>query len=438
METVQPTAVCTGHSCGAKNTTVQDVTWNDSDRLLRQLNDDKARLYIPVVLYILILLVTGVIGNSLVLYVYLKRFKRTSSNYFILSMAMFDMVSCCIGMPTEIYDLRYPYMFYSNAACKILRYTESVTIIGSVFILVAVAVDRCFKICKPFRNTSLRVFKKICLAIVAFSFLTVIPSIFVSGVVDVKTDFPGVVGRDCSVVKTLPKGSVLVWYGFLMVQFTLCSVTMIALYIRIWFEIKRRQKQVISSESCEVFKDHGTLSRSPTPLSPVDRSVTDVAQIKGESVARIKYLPSTSISVSSDPDSSGLHEEETRSYRPCRLGSNSSDGLDAERKSLRQIGEHMMTKIRVSKTTVMLFVVTLAFILSYLPTLIVMVTRSKGTKSRTDASDFLMKLLSKSYFINNSINPIIYSFLNRHFRTECAKALSRLYYRCFYCCHCDS
>ncbi|XP_064610876.1 D(3) dopamine receptor-like [Liolophura sinensis] len=421
----------------ARGSTTDDVAWNDSDHLLRQLNDDKARLYIPVVLYILILLVTGVIGNSLVLYVYLKRFKRTSSNYFILSMAMFDMVACCIGMPTEIYDLRYPYMFYSNAACKLFRFSESVPIIGSALILVAVAFDRYFKICRPLRNTPLRYIKKICIAIGIFAFLTTIPTIFVFGLKDVKTNYTDVIGKDCSTEQKNGKSTVLsfVWYGYLSVVFALCTSTMIGLYVRIWLEIKRRQRQVLGKQVSKISTEDSGLPKSPTNLSPTQKPASD-AKIEREQISRVKYLPS--VSVSSDPDSGGVRMEETRANTLGRLGSNTSDGMDPEKKSLRQIGENVMTKIRASKTTVILFVVTLAFVLSYLPTLIVTVIRSKDTKQRSDTVDFLMKLFSKSYFINNSINPIIYSFLNINFRMECAKALARLSSCCFCCCRSDS
>jgi cholecystokinin A receptor/hypocretin (orexin) receptor 2 len=39
-------------------------------------------------------------------------------------------------MPTEVADLRYPYMFYAPAACKLLRFIESVSIIGSSIVLI--------------------------------------------------------------------------------------------------------------------------------------------------------------------------------------------------------------------------------------------------------------------------------------------------------------
>ena len=93
-------------------------------------------------------MVIGVIGNSLVVYVYRRRFKKTSSNYFILTMAVFDLFSCVIGMPTELYDLNNPLTFYSNTGCKLLRGSYTFGIFGSAIILVEIAFDRFFKICR--------------------------------------------------------------------------------------------------------------------------------------------------------------------------------------------------------------------------------------------------------------------------------------------------
>jgi hypothetical protein len=50
-------------------------------------------------------------------------------------------------MPNEIVDLRYPYMFYSSIACKVLRTIEYISTVGSTVVLLAVAVDRYNRIC---------------------------------------------------------------------------------------------------------------------------------------------------------------------------------------------------------------------------------------------------------------------------------------------------
>lgn len=86
-------------------------------------------------------------------------------------------------------------------------------------------------------------------------------------------------------------------------------------------------------------------------------------------------------------------------------------------------------QIRVGKTTTVLFAVTLAYILSFLPYLIVMVMRSivKDLEaSLSPLGELAYKFCVKSFFINNAINPLIYSFLNQAFRKDATLMFQRL------------
>jgi cholecystokinin A receptor/hypocretin (orexin) receptor 2 len=68
--------------------------------------------------------------------------------------------------------------------------------------------------------------------------------------------------------------------------------------------------------------------------------------------------------------------------------------------------------------------VTVAFVVSYLPSVGVLIIKSVNKTIATESSAFvqvLLKLLSRCHYLNNAINPIIYSFLNKHFRIEYTK-----------------
>jgi hypothetical protein len=68
-------------------------------------------------MYIVICLFTGFFGNILVIIVYSRKKPKASTHYFIINLAILDMLTVLIGMPTEIADLRFPYMFYENKPC---------------------------------------------------------------------------------------------------------------------------------------------------------------------------------------------------------------------------------------------------------------------------------------------------------------------------------
>lgn len=97
------------------------------------------------------------------------------------------------------------------------------------------------------------------------------------------------------------------------------------------------------------------------------------------------------------------------------------------------------TQIRVGKTTTVLFAVTLAYILSFLPYLVVMILRStiKDFEGRlSPVGEVAYKFCVKSFFINNAINPLIYSFLNAGFRKDARQTLKKMFHNCFCRCFC--
>ena len=92
-------------------------------------------------------------------------------------------------------------------------------------------------------------------------------------------------------------------------------------------------------------------------------------------------------------------------------------------------------RLRVSRTTIVLFAVTAAFVLSFMPAIAVMMVRTvvkDFEKNQSLASLAVTKIFLKFNFINNAINPIIYSFLNVQFRQQADNVVNRMLQCC--CC----
>ncbi|KAK3610602.1 hypothetical protein CHS0354_009055 [Potamilus streckersoni] len=374
-------------------TTVESRT---SHMLLEQLNDKKTALYIPIFVFLLGVMIVGLVGNCLVLYVYSKKFRRTSSNYFILTMAVFDLLACVIGLPTEIYDVTHTYTFSNSVLCKVLRYTESVTVYGSVILLLEIGIDRYFKICRPLMMMEIRTIKILCILAGVVALLIAIPAVILFGISETETHMDGITGADCSIEERYRKGTFSKVYYFILCGVFIFSVILLtSIYIRIWIEIRKRKSMVIGDY---IAKRGCKFEMNSDPIHPVVPNKRD-----------------TVLSSESDDDSAGnkMINEKGATKRP----------------KLESIAE-AVHRFRVNKTTVMLFIVTVVFVVSYMPVIVIMAIRSiikDIEKRQTDAEDVIGKLFSKFYFLNNATNPIIYSFLNVTFRRHSFKLLKQLF-----------
>lgn len=119
---------------------------------LRKLSDAVAFDLLPTFVFIAFLVLLGIPGNLVVFLVYLKRFKPSSTRVYVLVMCGADLVINALGLPTCVLFLRHLYDFPNPELCRLIfvcaRFPGSV----SAWLLSFVAVDRHQRICSPFRK----------------------------------------------------------------------------------------------------------------------------------------------------------------------------------------------------------------------------------------------------------------------------------------------
>ena len=100
---------------------------------------------------IIILLSVG--GNGIVCYIVFRaRRMRTVINFFIVSLAMSDIMMAVLCIPfTFIANLLLNFWPFGDAMCPVVMYLQSVTVFLSSYTLVAIAIDRFFAIIYPLR-----------------------------------------------------------------------------------------------------------------------------------------------------------------------------------------------------------------------------------------------------------------------------------------------
>ncbi|XP_051482774.1 C3a anaphylatoxin chemotactic receptor [Apus apus] len=91
----------------------------------------------------------GIPGNGLVLWVAGLKMKRSVNSVWFLNLAVADLM-CCLSLPFSIVHLalheHWPYGWF---LCKVIPSVIIFTMFASIFLLVAISIDRCLLVMKP-------------------------------------------------------------------------------------------------------------------------------------------------------------------------------------------------------------------------------------------------------------------------------------------------
>ncbi|NXM69937.1 C3AR protein, partial [Serilophus lunatus] len=96
-----------------------------------------------------IIFIIGIPGNGLVLWVAGLKMKRSVNTVWFLNLAVAD-VMCCLSLPFFIVHLAlHEHWPYGLFLCKVIPSVIIFTMFASVFLLVAISIDRCLLVMKP-------------------------------------------------------------------------------------------------------------------------------------------------------------------------------------------------------------------------------------------------------------------------------------------------
>ncbi|XP_013096907.2 uncharacterized protein LOC106080136 [Biomphalaria glabrata] len=218
---------------------------------LSQLQQESTLAFLPALLYLSLLMVTGSIGNCLVLIVYCTKISKTPLRVFIMGNTVVDFLIMVIVIPGEIYELFHFYDFDWPIVCKIRKYLTCILIMSSASFLVVIAITRYKMVCSPAeKQVTMTQSKRIIVLLIFNSLILSIPYFVLHGTQTIKTPFPNLDGHSCQLddlyVNTIwPK----VNSALFCLIFMICTVAMVTAYVRIARKIwthkiaKRRNEQ---------------------------------------------------------------------------------------------------------------------------------------------------------------------------------------------------
>lgn len=403
----------------------------DSNVTIEELNDELVTLHIPTIVFISVLMLFGVFGNILVLCIYVN-YKASTYKSFIVWLACMDLLACLVGKPALIVSMLYPYMSPSEGLCRWSRFLHVFISVSAAFIFLAISFERYRKICYlDMHQLSNKKVNIICLVAAILACLVGIPALFVFGDAKVETGVHNITGIECFIDEKFTQS--LFPKAYFTFQLVLCLVAFLAMcifYIRIWKTLKWHRTFV---------KRHTYISKSNDGLKNVGE------QRKGNSVkGRADALLLQDVEPqlkhefngkdAESPDASKLiSKPENRSTRDLQNGNGnikteSHVDLPSESDQDKVFVRNKSTNIEDGKSvhtqeiTKMLFIVTVIFILSFLPHLILMImnsVRPRITKELSPSGVIVYNMFLRTFVINNMANPIVYFICLRSFRSRC-------------------
>ncbi|XP_059175241.1 uncharacterized protein LOC131955235 [Physella acuta] len=216
---------------------------------LNQLQRETTLLMIPSLIFLIGLAVVGLIGNSLVLFVYLRKFTKTAVGVFIVTMAVSDLLTCAVLIPGDVYDLFHQWDYDQRLLCQMRMFAYAATHAVASLALIAVAVTRYLKICRPFgRQVTITHARVSCVIMTVLSLLYSTPYALVHGIQTRNTTLEGVQGHYCAfddeyVATTWPR----VNSGIFILAFVSVSTPLVTLYGLIWVKARHHSNRRVAT-----------------------------------------------------------------------------------------------------------------------------------------------------------------------------------------------
>ena len=389
-----------------------NITYIYDGPMVEAIHTHQFLILVPSFVYTMLLMFLGLPGNFLVIIVYLLKMARTTSRHFIISLAVCDFVNCAFGMPVELSLLANYFRFDYPILCKVSRFSTFFMNNTSSLVLLGIAVDRFRRVCLPLRpNMTVKHSKIICIVAGIFSMISAAPALLIYGTKTVYV--PGPTNKTMFVFKTCYINdysgtrypmvfNLYLFIGTLTIFFALAI--MYALVGRVVCKRKKFTEESITFRSSFVQDANGT-SRKSRSLSMTTRFWRSIPDFSPKSL-RHGHGKNTVMNTNRLPDI---------------LEPNAIRDRTVSDTSIRR---HGGKSVRAGRTTMILFLVTLLFILTFVPYLTIVTMRYINphmVEYMTPVELSVFNLMLRSYLMNSALNPLIYCFLNRQFRMKVKK-----------------
>ena len=388
------------------------------------MNYTEAVLMTPVILMMILFMVVGAFGNALVLFVYYNR-KHKSTNLYIKLLAVTDLFACAVIHPYIIYKLFNTHSQTWVGLCKTFEYFVHLNLGLSSLILLLIAIDRYFAICRPVRFLVIdRHMLKGIAAVIVISVVCSLPLFEFYGAApnDIRIDKTIFVEYKCHYQVVYQNSPVLLGFSvFILSGFLIETSVMAVLYKNVAVTAYRKGRMVMPLSNAHILAGITPKGRRTQP------AVTSCSFMTTGSISQreLTTMDSPVLTVSRFVKAGSVQElDNVQVSHSPRNGNRASSSLHRHTR-FDKSGRHFVSRLKAAK---MLFLVTAVFFCSWLPFFIqriltVLDPYVYGTK--TDTMHVMEAIINHFIYLSNAANPLVYTLINQNFRQDSVQVFRR-------------
>ncbi|XP_053377862.1 D(2) dopamine receptor-like [Mercenaria mercenaria] len=421
----------------------------DEYATLKKLNDEEVVRQIPLIVYLAILCISGTAGNSLICYIFAKKCKLSTYYNLVTFLAIINLFTCCIVIPLELIAQFWQYTFDNIWLCKINSFLCAFTAFTSGSLLFCIAFDRYRKVCTPLRwQVSDRTARYACIASAAVGIATAWTTPVIYGIEKWRHSVHNVTISRCEITDNFKDTSFMHFINIMLtIFFSVSFLGISSFYGSIAWRLKKQMNWKYEKQAGVEIRGK-KLEMTPVSNKPFAEQSEEAQGLESDTTLSIGLLDSISANKGRvvepailEMEQSEHHNNETvveqseETEEPKSDTDVNTDALNsvsankgrvAELETLEiEKDEHNNNKIpssnfdlrkerpRKNRMTLIMFMVSLAYIVSFVPIIILFLIKSLDKTFLTSLND--------SYFINNAINPVIYGIFDTWFRKSCKK-----------------
>ncbi|XP_076084484.1 uncharacterized protein LOC143055236 [Mytilus galloprovincialis] len=391
-----------------------------SNIYLEELNNAKVQLLIPNTVLAFVFLVTGVVGNGLVLFVYRFKLKSKSDDrYFIPCLSLVDMIACSIGATYAISMNFNPFNFRSDLICKLVWFLHQSISFSSALLLLAIAVQRYIKVSRLVNSSmSLRSKRMTIISILIGSTVISVPCLVLYGKDELllKNENRTITGYNCGAVPNVNQ-TFLFSYSVILLLMCLSGIfAVIILYsliLRTIFKHESFRKRSFKRPNKHSLNDNEQHNSGNTIQ-------TEISNITDDDYSVDKFEPNTT-----QIDSTTINNQQgTMQGGPVIKRKNSTVPFVIQTRRKSKFFRNVSRFTHKHRFSVMFFLITILFCISYLPRIALMIIESVIANfwdNLTDPEYVIALCFYRGHLLNTVVNPIIYLIFDTDFRSSCQR-----------------